>query len=35
MNIREIGCEDGRGLNWPRIVSNGRLWYYQCWTFGF
>jgi hypothetical protein len=24
----------GDGLNWLRIVSNGRLWYLRCRTFG-
>lgn len=25
----------GDGWTWIRIVSNGALWYYQCWTFKF
>jgi hypothetical protein len=25
MDVREIGCEDGSGWNWLRIVSNGEL----------
>jgi hypothetical protein len=27
MDLIEMGCEDGRWMNWLRIVSNGRLWY--------
>jgi hypothetical protein len=26
MDLREIGCEDGSGWNWLRIVSSGRVW---------
>jgi hypothetical protein len=27
MDLRETGCEDGRWMNWLRIVSNGGFWY--------
>lgn len=25
--IREVGCEDGSGWNWPRFGPNVGLWY--------
>jgi hypothetical protein len=27
VDLREIGCEDGSGWNWLRIVYSGWLWY--------
>jgi hypothetical protein len=27
MYIREIGCEDGSGWNWLRMVSSDGVWY--------
>jgi hypothetical protein len=27
MNLRKIGCDDGRWMNWLSTIPNGRLWY--------
>jgi hypothetical protein len=30
MDLREIGCEDGSGWNWFRIVPSGGFRYKRC-----
>jgi hypothetical protein len=37
INLRETGSEEMRWMELvqDRIVSNGELWYYQWWSFGF